>query len=98
MNEALADGRVPSDLAYVGALGIAGETFREIMGGGDDALSLAALVTLSISKAKEAGEVIVRSFDSAGIVSVSPEDLQCLGGPRLVREIARLIAGGAAHG
>jgi hypothetical protein len=98
MNEALGGGRVPADLAYVGAIGVAGDTFREALERWGDRISVAALVALAVRKARAVGQASVTSFDDDAVVSVSSEDLARLGGARLLREISRQMAEGAAHG
>jgi hypothetical protein len=98
MNAALADGCVPADLAYVGAIGVSGEVFRRLLGSVGDRLSVAAVLALAIRAAREAGEAIVTSFNDSGVVSVDAEDLASFGGPRLLLEISRALAGGAANG
>ena len=98
LNDALANGRVPADLSYVGAIGLAGGTFRELLESCGDRLPIARLVALAILKAREAGQVIVTPFNHVGVVSASAQDLEHLGGGRLLLGISRLIAMGAAHG
>ncbi len=98
MNEALRQGRVPADLAYVGAIGIAGETFGEMLETCGERMSIAALVALAICRAREAGQTIVTCFGETDVVSASAEDLQWLGGARLLLGIFRHMAAGGAHG
>jgi hypothetical protein len=98
MNEALGRGRVPADLAYVGAIGIAGDTFREMLAIAPGPISVAKLVALAVRKAREAGEAIVTLFGEASVVSASSEDLERLGGARLLLGISRRTGGVSAHG
>ena len=98
LNAALANGSIPADLAYVGAIGLAGETFRKALESSGDRISVAALVTLAIRQAREAGGAIVTVFDDAAVVSVSSDDLDRLGGSRLLSGISRRMAAGRAHG
>ena len=71
--------------------------FREMLESCGDRISIAALVAIAIRKAREAGDVIVTSFDKAGVVSASADDLETLGGARLLVGISRRL-GSAAHG
>ena len=98
MNQALSEGRMPADLAYVGAIGVSGSTFREAIAGAGERVAIAALVALAIQNARQSGEVIVSTFDDAGIVSCSAQDLERLGGPRLLLEISRRMAKVSGHG
>jgi hypothetical protein len=98
MNDALARGHVPADLAHAGAIGIAGDTFREMLGAFPDRIPVAKLVALAIREAREAKAEIVASFGDLSIVSASGEDLERLGGAGLLRGVAREIAGAGAHG
>jgi len=97
LNESLARGSVPPDLAYVGAIGIAGETFRELLAVYPDRVPVAALVALAIRKARATGETIVTFFSDTGVVSASSEDLEQLGGARFLLGISRGMSGGAGY-
>jgi hypothetical protein len=98
MNEAFSQGRVPADLAYTGAFGVAGEIFREVLQRSGESVSVATLVALAIRKARASGQAVVTSFGDDGVVSVSAEDLERLGGARLLRGVSRRIVEGPAHG
>jgi hypothetical protein len=98
MSEALAHGRVPADLGYVGAIGVAGDLFREMLEASPDRVSVAALVSRAINRARGAGLEIVTAFGDGSVVSASSEDLESLGGAKLLLDISRAIAGAPAHG
>ena len=93
LNEDLARGSVPSDLAYVGAIGVAGDTFREALALYPEDVPVAALVGLAISKARAAKETLVTFFSDTGVVSASSEDLAQLGGARFLLGVSRAISG-----
>jgi hypothetical protein len=98
MNEDLRVGRIPADLAWVGAFGVDGTILRDMLKSRPDRISVSALVASSLSSAWEAGMDGIGLFSATSAVSASMEDLECLGGPRLARGLARCLAGENRHG
>lgn len=96
MNLALTQSRMPTDLAFVGAFGVAGEVLRDLLPAADEPLPVAALLAEGLRRGLRSGGESLALFERTAVVSVSASDLERLGGTRLLRDVSRRLAQGGA--
>jgi hypothetical protein len=81
-------GRIPADIASVGAIGVDCASLREVIGRSADQFALSTLIAVSVRNAVKAGQPCVELFASNAIVSVKAADLGVIDKARFERSLA----------
>lgn len=98
MNDQLLAGCMPGDLAWVGAIGVEAATLRDMLRDRPQRISVPAVIARSLAGARAAGVPGLRPFSDASVVSVSLDDVACMGGALLIGAVSRRLAVELANG